>query len=62
MRTMTRCRPAWWGKSQVTEAVLHDHCVGRVARYMVPRRIVFLDDLPRTPTGKPAKGELKKLL
>ena len=47
---------------QLTEAVLHDHCVGRIARYMVPRRIVFLNDLPRTPTGKPAKGELKKLL
>ena len=47
---------------QLTKAELHDHCVGKIARYMVPRRIAFLDDLPRTPTGKPARGELKKLL
>jgi fatty-acyl-CoA synthase len=29
-----------------------------LARYKVPREIVFLDELPRNPTGKVLKREL----
>ncbi|GAA4739487.1 acyl-CoA synthetase [Gordonia alkaliphila] len=32
----------------------------QLAAYKVPRSIEFLDDLPRTPTGKLVKGELRK--
>ncbi len=32
-----------------------------LARYKVPRDIVFLDELPRNPTGKILKRELAKL-
>ena len=32
----------------------------RIAAYKVPRSIDFLDDLPRTPTGKLVKRELQK--
>ena len=29
-----------------------------LARYKVPREVVFLDELPRNPTGKVLKREL----
>jgi fatty-acyl-CoA synthase len=32
-----------------------------LARYKVPREIVFLDELPRNPTGKILKRELREL-
>ena len=31
---------------------LQDHVKARIAPYKYPRRIEFLDALPRTPTGK----------
>lgn len=35
---------------------------GRIARYKVPRAVEFTDQLPRTPTGKLAKGTLRERL
>jgi fatty-acyl-CoA synthase len=32
-----------------------------LARYKVPREVEFLDELPRTPTGKVLKRDLRKL-
>jgi fatty-acyl-CoA synthase len=32
-----------------------------LARYKVPRDVTFLDELPRTPTGKILKRELREL-
>jgi fatty-acyl-CoA synthase len=32
-----------------------------LARYKVPREVVFLDELPRNPTGKILKRELRDL-
>jgi fatty-acyl-CoA synthase len=32
-----------------------------LARYKVPREVVFLDKLPRNPSGKVLKRELAKL-
>jgi fatty-acyl-CoA synthase len=32
-----------------------------LARYKVPREVVFLDELPRNPTGKILKRELRNL-
>ncbi len=32
-----------------------------LARYKVPREVVFLDELPRNPTGKILKGDLRDL-
>ena len=40
---------------------LRQHCIASMAKFMVPRDIVFLDDLPRTPTGKPDKGRLARM-
>lgn len=41
-------------------AELADHLRGRLAKYKLPRRIVFSDDMPRTPTGKLVKRKLKE--
>jgi fatty-acyl-CoA synthase len=32
-----------------------------LARYKVPREVVFLDELPRNPTGKILKRELREI-
>ena len=42
------------------EAALKVHVKNNLARYKVPREIVFLDALPRNPTGKVLKRVLKE--
>jgi acyl-CoA synthetase (AMP-forming)/AMP-acid ligase II len=37
---------------------LKDHIKANLARYKVPRDIVFIDELPRNATGKVLKREL----
>ena len=37
------------------------HCRKAMAKFMVPKYITILDEMPRTPTGKPEKGRLKHL-
>jgi fatty-acyl-CoA synthase len=44
--------------SKPSEAELKDHVKANLARYKVPREIVFLDELPRNATGKVLKREL----
>jgi len=39
---------------------LHGHVRSNLARYKVPREVVFLDELPRTATGKVLKRELRE--
>ena len=41
-----------------TEDALKDHVKANLARYKVPRDIVFMDALPRNPTGKVLKRVL----
>jgi len=41
---------------------LIEHCRARIASYKKPRHVHFLDDLPRTGTGKVMKQALKKRL
>ncbi len=43
---------------EVDEQMLKDHVKANLARYKVPREVVFLDELPRNPTGKILKREL----
>ena len=38
---------------------LKDHVKANLARYKVPREVVFLDELPRNATGKVLKRELQ---
>jgi acyl-CoA synthetase (AMP-forming)/AMP-acid ligase II len=44
--------------SSVSEEELKDYVRANLARYKVPREIVFLDELPRNATGKVLKREL----
>ena len=43
---------------EVTADELRDHVKANLARFKVPREIVFLDELPRNATGKVLKREL----
>jgi len=46
---------------QLTEKELIDWCQGRIGRYKIPKAVVFTDAIPRTPTGKILKRELRAL-
>lgn len=45
-----------------TAEELIEHCRARIASYKKPRHVHFVDDLPRTGTGKVMKQALKKRL
>ncbi|MTV26384.1 acyl-CoA synthetase [Nitriliruptoraceae bacterium ZYF776] len=42
------------------EQAIIDHVRERIARYKAPRSVDFVDELPRTPTGKLVKGRLRE--
>jgi fatty-acyl-CoA synthase len=55
-----------WGEVAVafvvgtaTAAELTEWLTSRIAKYKIPKRIVFLDALPRTPYGKVVKADLR---
>jgi len=41
------------------DAVL-EHCTGAMAHFKVPKRVIFVDSLPKNPSGKLLKRELRK--
>ena len=43
-----------------TESELLKFCDGRLARFKIPKRVVFADTLPYTPYGKVEKGKLRE--
>ena len=45
----------------VEELELIEHCKRQIASYKKPKRIVFTSALPRLPSGKVSKVELRKL-
>ena len=45
----------------LTDADVKQHVKVNLARFKVPRDVVFLDELPRNATGKVLKRELAKL-
>jgi len=45
--------------SEASAEALQAHCGGRIAGYKKPRRVVFVDALPRNLAGKVLKGELR---
>jgi fatty-acyl-CoA synthase len=45
--------------ASVTPDALVEHCAGQLARFKVPNEITFLDALPRNPSGKVLKRELR---
>jgi long-chain acyl-CoA synthetase len=47
--------------STLNEALIIEHCMKRLARYMVPRDIIFTQSLPVNQHGKVIKSELRKI-
>ena len=54
---MVACKPG----QRVSEADLVAHCKALIAGYKCPKQVVFLDELPRTGTGKVSKLALREL-
>ena len=54
--------PSWCcaGGQQVTEAELIGFLDGRLARYKIPKSVMFTEALPRTATGKILKKQLRE--
>lgn len=55
---VVRCEPG----EHVSEADLVDHCAALIARYKLPKQVVFVEDYPRTGIGKISKHQLKGAL
>jgi acyl-CoA synthetase (AMP-forming)/AMP-acid ligase II len=62
---------AKWGESvkailvvkqgeELTEKELVDWCQGKIGRFKIPKQVVFTDSIPRTPTGKILKRQLRE--
>jgi acyl-CoA synthetase (AMP-forming)/AMP-acid ligase II len=45
--------------AEVDADQLREFCLGRLAKFKVPRRVEFIDALPRNPSGKVLKRELR---
>ena len=50
------------GAAEVTEREIRDFVAERLAPFKVPRRVVFLKEVPKGPTGKLQRIGLAKLL
>jgi fatty-acyl-CoA synthase len=46
--------------TELTEEAIKDYVRQNLARYKVPREVVFLNELPRNATGKVLKRELQR--
>jgi acyl-CoA synthetase (AMP-forming)/AMP-acid ligase II len=56
-RAYVRLRP---GRSATADELIA-HCRERLANFKVPREVVFVDDLPKTASGKVRRVELKDI-
>jgi fatty-acyl-CoA synthase len=45
--------------ARVTESELIDFCRGQIASFKIPRKVVIVDDLPMTGSGKIQKVKLR---
>lgn len=46
--------------STLTQEELRSHLEGKLARYKIPKAVVFVDDMPRTASGKIRKRDLRQ--
>ncbi|HEX5856617.1 MAG TPA: long-chain fatty acid--CoA ligase [Microbacterium sp.] len=46
-------------EASVTTDSVREHLAGAIARYKIPKRVVVVDELPRTASGKVRKAELR---
>jgi acyl-CoA synthetase (AMP-forming)/AMP-acid ligase II len=47
------------GKTLTSKDII-EHCRGRIGGYKIPRQLQLVPELPRNPTGKILKKELRK--
>jgi acyl-CoA synthetase (AMP-forming)/AMP-acid ligase II len=52
-------RPEAASGSAPSAEELIEHCRGQLAKFKVPADVTFLDELPRNPSGKVLKRELR---
>src|SRR5690606_41798262 len=45
---------------ELGEEAVRDYLQGRVARYKVPKNVVFVEEFPRTASGKIRKADLRQ--
>ena len=43
----------------VTEEEIMAHCKAHLSSFKVPKKILFVEELPKTPTGKILKREMR---
>lgn len=48
--------------AELDEAALREHCYAEITRYKVPRRIVAVEELPRTMLGKVQRRDVRRRL
>ena len=44
----------------LTESEIIDHCRGRIGGFKIPRRMAFVDSLPKSAMGKILKTEIRR--
>jgi acyl-CoA synthetase (AMP-forming)/AMP-acid ligase II len=47
---------------QVSQEDIRQFCADKLANYKIPSEIILIDKIPRTPTGKILKRELRERL
>jgi len=47
--------------AEITEQDILRFCSENMENYMIPKYVVFLDEMPKTPNGKVDKKQLKKM-
>lgn len=47
-------------KAQLSEDEMIEHCIRKLAKYKVPKRVIFVDKLPRNASNKLLRRELKE--
>ena len=47
--------------AELSEQELREHLDGRLARYKIPKSVVFVNDMPRTASGKIRKADLRQM-
>ena len=45
--------------TQIPEDDIQKYCADKIANYKIPTTIIFIDEIPRTPTGKILKRDLR---
>lgn len=45
---------------KLTEDEILDHCAKKLAKFKVPKEVEFISEIPRNPSGKILKKELRE--